>query len=136
MIVILDTNFLLAPARLRIDIFEQIKNLLGGNYELAVIDESLKELEDLKKLNKNKTIVNIAESLIKDKKIRIIKTKSFLNTRKLHEMRDADDVIVELVKNNPTEYIVATQDKELRDRLKKEGVKSIFIRKKSYLDIN
>ena len=136
MIVILDTNFLLAPARLKLDIFEQIKNLLGKDYELMIIDESLRELENLKKLNKNKTIVNIAESLIKNKKIKIIKTKSFLKTLKLHEMRDADDIIIELVKKNPTAYIVATQDKELRDRLKKEGVKSIFIRKKSYLDMS
>lgn len=132
--VILDTNFLLSPARIKIDIFKSLKELMNEPHEVVVLDKSIEELNKLADLKKNKMFVDIALKLIKDYNIKVIKTKSFLNTHKLHEFKDADDLIVELVSQDPQKYIVATQDKELKKRLKDLGVRRIIIRKKSFLE--
>ncbi len=132
--VILDTNFLLSPARIKIDIFKSLKELMNEPYEIFVLDKSIEELKNLANLKKNRVFVDVALKLVKDYNVKVIKTKSFLNTHKLHEVEDADDLIVELVSQNPQEYVVATQDKELKRRLKELGVRRIIIRKKSFLE--
>ncbi len=132
--IILDTNFLLSPARIGIDIFNKLRELMDKPYEVVVVDKSIDELKDLENIKKNRVFVDVALKLIKDYNVKVLKTKSFLNTHKLHKFEDADDLIVELVSRNPQEYIVATQDKELKKRLKDLGVKRIIIRKKSFLE--
>ena len=107
--IILDTDFILTALKYKIDIISQIKNL-NLNYKIYIIDQTLNEL-------KNKPLEKLAKQFIK--KINIIKTK---------RNKIVDDLILEQ-KN----IIVATQDKALKEKLKKHKIPIITIRQKKYL---
>ncbi len=121
--IILDTNFLLIPGSLKIDIFDEIDKLINFKYELYIIDKTNKELELIKNKQKGKTTTDIliAISLIKQKHLKIIPTS---------KSNGVDDTIVSLVNEN---YIVATQDKELKKRVKEKGAGVIILKQKKYL---
>ena len=55
--IVLDTNFLITALKFRIDIFDDIEKICDFDYEIAVLDKSLDELngkpnEKLIKANK------------------------------------------------------------------------------------
>lgn len=106
--IILDTNFLMAISQFKIDIFNELKKF---PYKVYIIDKTIKELKIL-----NNTHSKIALKLIKD--IPIIKTKP----------GKTDNILIELSKDN----IIATQDKELKKRLK---APYLVIRQKKYLKL-
>lgn len=66
--------------------------------------------------------MKVALSLIKKNNVKIIKTEPG---------KRVDDLIIETAKNN--KYAVATQDKLLKQRLKKEGIEVVTLRQKKYL---
>lgn len=118
--IILDTNILMSIAQLKLDIFEEIDRILFENYQLCIIDKQKEELEKL--INSPKLSISrpakFAMAVLKKKPIKIIKTKKNLGV---------DDLILE------QDAIIATVDKELKQRLKKEGKKIITIKQKKYL---
>jgi|TARA_B100001971_G_C17972385_1_gene423055 rRNA-processing protein FCF1 len=124
--VIIDTNFLLIPIKFRVDIFSEIERICEFKYGLYIIDKTIDELDKIveEQRGKDKEAAKIAKQLVKAKKVKVIKTK---------KDKYADDLIVEAVKKGD---IVATQDKELKRRLKRKGVNSIGLRQKQYLIMN
>jgi len=124
--IILDTNFLLIPAQFKVDIFSEIDRICDFKYKIFILDKSIKELKDIinKQKGKAKKNADIALQLIKFKKLTILKTKGD---------KIVDDQILELTKNN--QYIIATQDKELIKKLKKQKARIITLRQKKYLII-
>lgn len=145
-IVLLDTNFLLIPAELKVDIFSELNRIMFEKYKVFVLDKNIEELENIIKKGNSKTklYAKIAKEILKRNNVRILKTrlktKNFLNTPKIplkYQYKSADDLIFEFalgLKNKKKVY-VATQDKKLKKRLKKIGVKIIVLRKKSFLMI-
>ena len=121
--VILDTNFLLIPGLFKVDVFEEIKNIMNDKYELFIMDGTIGELNkiiDNKNKSKDKLNAKIGLGLIDVKKV-----------KKIHsEERNVDDAIVNIA-NKDT--IVATSDRELKRRLRKNNVGLISLRKKQYL---
>jgi uncharacterized protein len=121
--VLLDTNFLLIPAKFKVDIYAELERIFD-KHELFVLDKSLVELDNIIQNQKGaeKAAAKLAKAILEAKKPKTLKTTS----------KDyVDDVILGL-----EGYIVATQDKELRDRLKKKGIKTITLRQKKYLVLN
>jgi len=118
--VIIDTNILMSVYQLKIDIFEEIAKALDSNFELYIVDKQQNEVEKL--INDSKLSVSqpakFALKILKSKPIKIIKTTENL---------PVDDLIVE-----QKGYIVATVDKELKQRLKKKGIKILTIKQKKY----
>lgn len=116
---ILDTNFIMAVGQFKIDIFSAL-----ANHQLYILDRTIEELNKIIKEQtlKHKKAAKLALSLIKAKKVKIIKTKSD---------KKVDDLIVEIAEKN--KYIVATQDKLLKQKLKQNKVKIITLRQKKYL---
>lgn len=110
--IILDTNFLVYCVKYRIDFFSEIERICDFQFKLCVLDKSIEELERLKpkELNLIKKFIETLE---------ILKSKEYL----------VDDELTRLSEEN---CIVATQDKELKDRLKNQ---IIVIRKKKYLEL-
>ncbi len=94
-LVILDTNVLILFDDL--DVFSKIKEVVQENVTFAVLEESLRELERLKK---GKT----AQAYIKAKNIQIIPGEGH-----------ADDLLVEQAKDGA---LIATIDRELQKRIK------------------
>lgn len=123
--IILDTNFFFIPFKFKVDIFEELSNLLNQRFKPILLSSTKKELQGL------------IESTSKFGKQAIF---AFEFTKKCHFVQvekdlneSYDDVIVRVSSESKTP--VATNDRELRKRLRKNGVPVIFLRQKSYLDI-
>ena len=110
--IILDTSFLLTTLSFKVDIFSELNRICDFEYEIYVLDKTLDEL-------KGKKLGKIAEGIIKQKNIKIIKT----NEGKV------DDLLLE------QEGIIATQDIELKRLLKEKEKRIITIRQKRFLII-
>lgn len=118
--ILLDTNFLLIPSQFNIDIFTEIHRIMNENYKLFILDKTIEELKKIinsktQKL-KNKQAAKLALQLIKAKHIKILKTKT---------TDYVDDILAK-----KEDYIIATQDLNLKKRLK---TKIITLRQKKYL---
>ena len=121
--IFLDTNFLLIPGKFKIDIFSEIDRIINEPYQIFVLEGTIEELH---KINNNSREAKIALQLIEQ-----IKEKSLY----MHiDSKDptVDDSLVNLADKNT---IVATQDKNLRKRLAKKGIKTIILRGKKHLEL-
>ena len=127
--IYLDTNFLMIPAQFKVDVFEEIKRICHFQYELCILEKSIKELEKIKseQKGKHKDAAKIAIGIINQK----IKQKS-LNITAFSKDIAVDDILVEL---SNAETIVATQDKELKQRILEKGGRLIVLRNKTHLEI-
>ena len=128
--IIIDTNFWTIPFVFRVDILEQIDQIMHEPYNINVLEDSLKELNQLKNKgsgkdsNAAKMALSWIDDLIKRKALKILKVPSNLLV---------DDQIIKIAS---TENVyVATQDKELSNKLKKIGKKLIKLRQKNRLEI-
>lgn len=108
--IILDTSFILTALKFKIDFLSELNKLSDFNYELYVLDKTIDEL-------KNKPLGKLAEELIKQKNIKIIRT----------DKGKVDDLLLE------QEGIIATQDMELKKLLKAKNKRIITIRQKRFL---
>jgi len=122
--IILDTNFLLIPGEFGVDVFSELQRICDFNYDLYIVDQTVDEIEQIidKDRGLSKRAAKLALDLAKKFDIGIIKTG-----RKNH----VDDLLVDMAGQGNT--IIATQDKELRDRINKIKGKIIMLRQKKYL---
>jgi len=122
--VVLDTNFLIIALKFRIDIFQELSRVLDVRFDVYILDKTINELEKL--INKpkvNQFTINLVKSFIKRKNIKILRTS---------RNGYVDDLILSL---KPGNLIVATQDKELKRKLKEKNIPIIIIRQKKYLEL-
>lgn len=108
--IILDTDFLLCSLRFRISLTEELRRILDDSFEIYILDKTIDEL-------KGKKDSKLALEFIK--KFRILKTSKNL---------PFDDLVM-----NFRGYTIATQDKALKEKLKKANFGVITIRQKRYL---
>ena len=113
--ILLDTNFIITCLKFKIDLFSEINRNCHFKYDIFILDESIEELKKLKS--------KLSLGLIEKFKIKIIATNENLDTDSL------------ILKTSDKDTIVATQDKELKRRLKVKGIKVLVIRQKKYLKI-
>ena len=118
--IMLDTNFLLTMVRHKIHGFEEIKGKLPAKF--YVLSRVMWEM-DIKAKNdkKIKNEVRIVKEILANNGVLEIDSK----------LEDVDAELVGLSKK----YVVATNDKELRERIKSFGGKSIYIRSLSFIEI-
>lgn len=110
--VILDTNVLIMQMEYRIDLEDQLTEILGS-YEILIPDAVLYELEHIQDKH-SMAAANFA------KRFRIIDS-----------VKRGDDAILSLAIN--LNAVVVTNDRELRRRLKEKDLNVIYIRQRSYL---
>ena len=120
--VALDTNMLLAAEQFKISLVEEIESKLS-KAEIVIPSQVITELEKLagksKKLEKQ---VKIAMQIIKNEGVKQIEVKA----------SNADKALLTLAKQG---FIIATNDKELRKKVKKSFGKCLILRKKKYLTL-
>ena len=114
----MDTCFILTCLEFRIDIVQELNKILEERYSLYYIDKTKEEL-------KNKPLEKLAISILKKIKAKPIKTTEDTNV---------DSLIISHAEANP-EDIIATQDKKLKEKLKKRNTRLITIRQKRYLKL-
>lgn len=113
-VVLLDTSFLLMAVKYRIDIQEGLRKLLDERFSLAIVDKTLKELE-------GKKLGRVTQEILERMKVGVIATTEAMNVDNL------------LLSRADAGTIVATQDKRLKERLKKRKIPVIGIRQKSVI---
>jgi rRNA-processing protein FCF1 len=124
--VILDSNFLFIPLRFGVDIFEELHRLLGRNVRCVVTMPIIDELRLLRTDAKPsfRKEVDFALGLV---------DRCEVMEASLGPGEAVDDSIVRVASDGP--FIVATNDAELRRRLRKAGVSVVFLRQRNHLEI-
>jgi rRNA-processing protein FCF1 len=120
--VLLDTNFILLPLELGRDIKSELDNLLDLNYNLMILNESIDELKKIKLKHKHQDNIDFIKEIWGD--VKIIKSPDL-------KFNNVDEKIFNIAMNN--QFIVATNDMDLRRRLRKYGLATIFLRKKRHI---
>ncbi len=126
--VILDTNFLLIPGEQGVDIFLEIQKLMNEPYSLVILDKCEEELKTLIQRGKGKESFNAKLGLI------LIKQKN-LKTINSSTSKYADEALLDLAKSDPKKVVIATQDKILKEKIKKLGARVIQLRQKKHLTL-
>jgi len=121
--VILDSNFLLVPFQFRIDIFEELNNLLG-KAEPIILSTTLEELKKIIEKSSAKRRMQFSAALELAKRCKILEVKK-------QASESYDDVILRIA--SELKFPVATNDAELRRKLRKAGVATIYLRQKARL---
>ncbi len=117
--IVLDSNFLLIPFQFGVDIFAELEKVLDVRYEVYTTSGVLKELERLS--NSRGSAGRYAkEALRLAEKLRTIETKAL----------GVDESLLELALQGA---VVCTNDKALRERIRKNKSSVIYLRQKKYL---
>ncbi len=146
--VILDTNFLLVPFQFNIDVKEEIAKMIDRKYELCTTDGVLQELESLTKDRNRYPARSATDAATKGRSQNRRKLKRNLKHLKLLKcalsfasdmtvlktgVKDVDAALVSLASQ---ENIVCTNDKVLKEKIRKKGAPVIFMRQKRYLAVD
>jgi len=123
--VILDSNFLMMPIQFHIDVFRELDELLNQKVETVI---PFPVYEEIKRIACGKS------KLAKEAKLALkIAEKSEVFEVKLGPGESTDDLIVRLA--SEWGCLVATNDRELRRKLRDLTVPVIYLRQKSRLAI-
>ncbi|MFB6191212.1 MAG: PIN domain-containing protein [Candidatus Nanohaloarchaea archaeon] len=114
--IILDTNFLVAPFQLSLDLFDQLEELYPGA-EIYTLDDAVQEAKSIES-GKYRALV---EKLLETQDIEVLKTEG---------EGSVDDLLVKL----SDEYVIATNDRELRERLDEKDAETVLVRSKKKLE--
>lgn len=112
----LDTNFLVAPFQLSIDLFEEIERIYPV-HEIYTIEDAVQEAKSIEEGRYK----NLVEKLIETQDIEVLETEG---------EGEVDDLLVDLC----DEFVVATNDKELKNSLVENGGEVLIIRSGDHLE--
>jgi len=122
--IILDANFLFVPSEFKINIFEGIANLLNQKFEAVLLNVTHMELQELVKKGSPKLRKQAAMALKLAEKCQII------DVEKSREETNDDAILrAAALWKSP----VATNDQELRRKLRARGIPVISLRGKRRL---
>ncbi len=112
----MDTSFILTCLEFKINIKEEVNKIVEEKTEFYFIDKTFDEL-------KKKPLEKLALQVLEKIGAKPIKTTRETNV---------DSLLLDHSVENP-EDIIATQDKRLKEKLKKRNARLITIRQKRYL---
>ena len=124
--VVLDANFFFIPSQFTLDIFEELRNLLNQRFEPILLTSTQKELQGLTQSSSPKKQKQAQLALRLTEKCRTV-------TIEKRSQETYDDVIVRVAAE--WKCPVATNDRELKKRLRNIGVAVIFLRQKHRLAV-
>jgi rRNA-processing protein FCF1 len=110
--IILDTNFIIDIYKFKIDLKQELSNLDIEPYNIFVLDKTIEELTKLSLKNTNARVA-----------LHFVKNFDVIETREGY----VDDILAEFNNKN---IIIATNDQELKKRLK---CKKLIIKSKGHL---
>lgn len=120
--IILDTNMLTAILGLKIDVFSEIERMLG-KVDFFIAEQTIVELNRIAiKGGKEGKKAKIALKILGERKYGKIVVPE----------KECDDALLEM---SGTGMIIATNDRELRRRIRKNNGKTIFIRQKKFVEL-
>lgn len=119
--IVVDTNMFLVPYQFGVDIFYEFERLMPG-LKIYTIPQVVKEVERLlyKGSLEERLAAKIAARLLK--KVEILKVDPEVPT---------DRILLKL----SNDYVIATNDRELRRKIRKKGGNTIFLRERNHLEL-
>jgi len=114
--ILLDTNFLVTPFQLDFNMFSEFERLYGV-YELYTLEDAIQEAKSIEQGKYG----DLVEKLVQTKNINVLETTG---------EGEVDDLIVKISNN----YVTATNDKELRNRVIGQNGEVIIVRSKNHLE--
>jgi uncharacterized protein len=125
--VILDSNALFVSLKFKMDIFEELKNLLNRNLDFILLSVVKKELEMLAEKGSPQERKNAFYALKLSEKCKLVQVDQPKGIQ-------VDDVIVKVV--GEWHSAVFTNDSLLRRKLRDISVPVIYVRQKSRLELD
>ena len=122
--VVLDSNFLFIPLQFHLDIFGELENLLNRSFEPIILSSTKQELQGLAESSSPKKRKQALLALKLVEKCRSVRVDKDLG-------ETYDDVVIRVAAEWKSP--VATNDRELRRRLRALGLPVIFLRQKRRL---
>jgi rRNA-processing protein FCF1 len=119
--VVLDTNFIMVPFQFGVDIGSELDRILGFKYKLCTTDSVMRELMLLSR-EKGRDGRAAKASLELAKNLTIIPGEG-----------SADDALLALASRDT---IICTNDKVLKEKIKRKGAPLIYLRQKKYLQLD
>ena len=117
--VLFDTNFLMVAFEGPVNVIERVEELLEAKVRPVILRSQLRELEEIASSGKRQKAARMARAVLE-----YVRKKGFEVIESGGEV--VDDAIVEASKRE--DYIVATNDRELRRRLREGGVSVIYMK--------
>jgi rRNA-processing protein FCF1 len=124
--VILDSNFLFVPFQFQVDIFEELGKVLG-KAEPVVLSTTLEELNSLRGRRSEKMRRQASAAIKLAERCRIVEVERGSD-------ESFDDVVLRMAKK--WKCLVATNDADLRRRLRESDMPVVFLRQKSHLEVD
>jgi len=124
--IIIDANIFLVPLQFKIDIFENIANLLNQKFEPILLSTTLQEMQKMTEKGSPKLRKQAEMALKIAQKCRTVDVKK-------SQEETNDEVILRVA--TQLKSPVATNDRELRKRLRDRGIPVIFLRGKHQLEL-
>lgn len=116
--LLLDANFLVVPFQFNVDIFEEFDRLLDNEYhEIYTLGRTYNEAQDLD----DGEYRNMVRRLVEESDIEVIQV-------------DGEATVDEVLAAQAGEYIICTNDKEIRAQLRENGLPHIYLRGKHHLE--
>jgi len=122
--VIVDSNFLFIPSQFKIDIFEELMNLLNQRFEPVLFSSTFQELRSMAEKGSPKRRKQASLALELAKKCHLVNIEKGAGETN-------DDMILRIAAQWKSP--VATNDRELRMKLRNRNIPVIFLRGKSRL---
>ncbi len=115
--IVLDANFLVVPFQFNVDVFAELDRLFGA-YKVHTLDVCLDEAKRVE----NGRYTQLVEKLVSTQNVEVLGT----------DANYADPVLQRYAENG---YVIATTDKELRDRVLRSGGRVVLLRGESHLTV-
>jgi len=126
-IVVLDTNILTVPAQFSVDIFAESERVVERRIEFVVLKSVIEELE---------TKLEVAVRTEKFKfriALDFVERCTIIGLDEVTSAKPVDDQVLEYALS--VNGVIATNDKELREKSLKRGVPVLFMRGKKRLEL-
>ena len=125
--MILDSNAFFVPLQFKIDIFEELKNLLSTNFEAILLSSVRNELKKLAEKGTPQMRKNASYALNLSEKCTLVQLSE-------NSTLAPDEAILRIAQKWKSP--VFTNDRNLRKKLRNINVPVIYVRQKSRLEID
>lgn len=115
--IMLDTNFLVAPFQLSFPLFEEFDRIYPL-HQLYTLEDAVQEAKSIEE-GKYKALI---DKLLETQDIEVLSTEG---------EGEVDDLLVDIA----DDYIIATNDKELKNRLREDSREIVIIRSGDHLEV-
>ncbi|MHA1986660.1 MAG: type II toxin-antitoxin system VapC family toxin [Promethearchaeota archaeon] len=138
-LIVIDSNFILLPFQFRVDYLNEIRMKLDGKLKFIIFRQILKELDAKKKRESKATKFQrqLKSGLLYLESNKENFSIEFIDKFKENNETTDDFLIRKLItlKEESRNIFLATNDSELRKRVRDLGLSTIYLRQKKYISI-